>query len=236
MLNIVQKEADDKMDEEHRISTGSDFLDKMLDGGYESSVVTTIYGPPGSGKSNLCLLCLTHNTEKKIIYIDTEGSFSVDRIKQLSKNYEEVLKNVIILKPVNFEEQKKVFEKLRNIITDKIGLIIVDSIAMLYRLELGINKDTFKVNRDLGVQLVDLVHTARKFKIPVIITNQVYSDFEDKNKINIVGGDILKYASKCLIELQKTDKGKKAILRKHRSLPESKEVNFRIIDAGIEEI
>ncbi len=224
------------MEEETRISTGSDFFDEMLGGGYESGVVTTIYGPPGSGKTNLCLLCLTRNAEKKVIYIDTEGSFSVDRIKQLSDNYEDILKNVIILKPVNFEEQKKVFEKLKGIITDKIGLIIVDSIAMLYRLEIGINKDIFKVNRDLGVQLVDMVHTARKFKIPVIITNQVYSDFEDKNKINIVGGDILKYASKCLIELQKSDKGKKAILRKHRSLPEGKEINFKIINEGIEKI
>lgn len=224
------------MDEEHKISTGSDFFDEMLGGGYESSVVTTIYGPPGSGKTNLCLLCLTKNAGKKVIYIDTEGSFSVDRIKQLSPDYEEILKNVIILKPVNFEEQKKVFEKLKGIVTDRIGLIIVDSIAMLYRLEIGVNKDVFKVNRDLGVQLVDMVHTARKFKIPVIITNQVYSDFEDKSKINIVGGDILKYASKCLIELQKTDKGKKAILRKHRSLPEGKEIDFRIINEGIEKI
>ncbi|MGV8168641.1 MAG: DNA repair and recombination protein RadB [Candidatus Nanoarchaeia archaeon] len=224
------------MEEEHRLSSGSEILDNMLNGGYESGVITTIYGPPGSGKTNLCLLCLTKNANKKIIYIDTEGSFSIDRIKQLSDNYEEILKNVIILKPVNFEEQKKVFEKLKAIITDKIGLIIVDSIAMLYRLEIGINKDTFKVNRDLGVQLVDLVHIARKFKIPVIITNQVYADFEDKNKVNIVGGDILKYASKCLIELQKSEKGKKLILRKHRSLPEGKEFEFKIINEGIEEI
>ncbi|MFA6073498.1 MAG: DNA repair and recombination protein RadB [Candidatus Woesearchaeota archaeon] len=224
------------MEEEHKISTGSDFLDEMLCGGYESGIVTTIYGPPGSGKTNLSLLCLTRNAEKKVIYVDTEGSFSVDRIKQLSSNYEEILKNVIILKPVNFEEQKKVFEKLKSMITDKIGLIIVDSIAMLYRLEIGISKDNFKVNRDLGVQLVDMVQIARKFKIPVIITNQVYADFEDKNKINIVGGDILKYASKCLIELQKTDTCKKAILRKHRSLPEGKEVCFKIINKGIEQI
>jgi len=224
------------MDYEYKLSSGSDLLDDMLDGGYESGVVTTIYGPPGSGKTNLGLLCLTKNAEKKVIYVDTEGSFSIDRIKQLSENYEEILKNIIILTPVNFEEQKKVFEKLKNIVSDKIGLIIIDSIAMLYRLEIGINRDVFKVNRDLGVQLVDLVHIARKFKIPVIITNQVYSDFEDKTKTNIVGGDILKYASKCLIELQKTEKGKKAILRKHRSLPDGREIEFRIINSGIEKI
>jgi DNA repair protein RadB len=224
------------MDEDHKISTGSEILDELLGGGYESGVITTIYGPPGSGKTNLCLLCMTKHADKKIIYVDTEGSFSVDRIKQLSPDYEEILKNIIVLKPTNFEEQKKVFEKLKGIITDKIGLIIIDSIAMLYRLEIGVNRDVFKVNRDLGVQLVDMVHIARKFKIPIIITNQVYSDFEDKTKVNIVGGDILKYASKCLIELQKTDRGKKAIIRKHRSIADGKELEFRIVNEGIEAI
>ena len=222
-------------DHETKISTGSDILDWLLEGGYENEVITTIYGPPGSGKTNMCLLSMVNNYDKKIIYVDTEGSFSITRIKQLADNYEEILKKIIVLTPTNFQEQKKVFEKLKNIVTDKIGLIIIDSIAMLYRLEIGITKEVYKVNRDLGVQLVNLIQIARKFKIPVIITNQVYADFEDKNKINMVGGDILRYASKCLIELQRTDTGKKAILRKHRSLPEGKEVNFTITDTGIHE-
>jgi DNA repair protein RadB len=221
--------------QETKVSTGSDVVDWLLEGGYENEIITTIYGPPGTGKTNLCLLCMVNNYDKKIIYVDTEGSFSITRIKQLADNYEEVLKKVIVLTPTNFDEQKKVFEKLKNLISNKIGLIIIDSIAMLYRLEIGITKDIFKVNRDLGVQLVNLIQTARKFKIPVIVTNQVYADFEDKSKINMVGGDILRYASKCLIELQRNDKEKKAILRKHRSLPEGKEVFFTIKDTGIYE-
>jgi DNA repair protein RadB len=223
------------MVEETKISTGSDIMDWLLEGGYENEIITTIYGPPGSGKSNLCLLCMVNNYDKKIIYVDTEGSFSIARIKQLADNYEDILKKIIVLTPTNFDEQKKVFEKLKNLVTDKIGLIIIDSIAMLYRLEIGITKDIFKVNRDLGVQLVNLIQIARKFKIPVIITNQVYADFEDKSKVNMVGGDILRYASKCLIELQRTDTEKKAILRKHRSLPEGKEIKFKITDTGIHE-
>ena len=220
---------------ETKISTGSDILDWLLEGGYENEVITTIYGPPGSGKTNMCLVAMVNNYDKKIIYVDTEGSFSISRIKQLADNYEEILKKIIVLTPTNFEEQKKVFEKLKNLVTDKIGLIIIDSIAMLYRLEKGVTKEVQKVNRALGVQLIHLIQIARKFKIPVIITNQVYSDFEDKNKINMVGGDILRYASKCLIELQRTDGEKKAILRKHRSLPEGKEIKFKITDTGIHE-
>ena len=41
----------------NRIPTGSKILDIMLDGGYEKDVITTIYGPAGSGKTVLCLLC-----------------------------------------------------------------------------------------------------------------------------------------------------------------------------------
>jgi DNA repair protein RadB len=222
--------------EETKIATGSDIMDWLLEGGYERGVITTIYGPAGSGKTNLCLMCVANNPEKKIIYIDTEGSFSVNRFKQLTEEYESVLKNVIVLKPTDFSEQKKVFEKLNAIISTKIGLVVVDSIAMLYRLELGKSKEAYKVNRELGVQLAGLIQIARKFNIPLILTNQVYSDFDDKTKVNLVGGDTLRYASKCLIELQRTRGGRKAIIRKHRSLPDGKEVEFKIIDSGIEEI
>ncbi len=222
--------------QEYKLSTGTESMDWLLEGGYEKGVLTTIYGPPGSGKTNLCLICLAKNTSKKIIYIDTEGSFSINRLKQITDDHKEVLKNVIILRPTDFKEQKKVFEKLKTILNTKIGLLIVDSIAMLYRLEIGKTNDTYKANRELGVQLASLIQIARKLDIPVILTNQVYSDFEDSDNVKIVGGDILRYATKCLIELKKTRNGRKAIIKKHRSLPDGKEINFRIIDQGIEEL
>ena len=50
----------------------------------------------------------------------------------------------------------------------------------------------------------------------------------------MVGGDILKYGSKCLIELQNLHKNKRRIiLRKHRSQPEGKEIIFEIKEKGI---
>ena len=219
-----------------KITTGSEDLDYFLEGGYENEIVTTIYGPSGSGKTTFCMMCLAKHYDKKIIFIDTEGGFSTTRLKQLTDNYKEVLENVLILSPSSFTEQRGVFEKLKKIINDKIGLVIVDSIAMLYRLEIGETKNVFNVNRELGVQLSSLIQIARKQKIPVIITNQVYNDFDDKTKTNMVGGDIIRYGSKCLIELIKEDNSHKAILRKHRSLPEGKELKFKIINEGIKEL
>ncbi len=218
------------------IPTGSRILDYMLNGGYEKDIITTIYGPSGSGKTNLVLLAAVNmaRNNKKVVYIDTEGGFSIERLKQIAPDYKKVLEQMIFLKPARFEEQKKVFEKLRDIICNNIGLVIVDTIAMLYRLELGKSEDIYNVNLELGRQLSYLSEIARKKKIPVLLTNQVYSNFEHKGQVNIVGGDLLKYGSKCLIELQTTPSGnRRCIIKKHRSIKPEKEIVFKIVETGI---
>lgn len=228
------------MEEQSKIPTGSRILDIMLDGGYEKDVITTIYGPAGSGKTVLCLLCAINvaRTGKKVVYVDSEGGFSIERLKQISshinQDYKKILDNIIFLRPTSFAEQKKSFEKLKDIVNEKVGLIVVDTIAMLYRLELGKNEEVYDVNRELGKQISCLTEIARNKMIPVLITNQVYTDFDNKDKVNIVGGDILKYGSKCLIELQITPNGnRRLILKKHRSLKDENEILFKIVDGGI---
>jgi DNA repair protein RadB len=235
---------------ELKISAGSYELNKFLYGGYETDIITTIYGPGGSGKTNLCILVAVSQAKKgnKVIYIDTEGGFSIDRVRQIvSEDYEKVLKNIMLLKPTSFDEQELAFaQMLKHVKKECIGLIIIDSIAMLYRLELGDaikTKEDFKikeVNRKLANQLRVLNEIARKEQIPIIVTNQVYAEFLTQEEINegikrgvsMVGGDLLRYWSKCLIEL-KNERGKRSlILRKHRSLPE-KTLDFEITNEGI---
>ncbi len=221
---------------ESKIRTGTTVLDWLLEGGYEKDVLTCIYGAPGSGKTNILLSCIANSSSlkgKKIIYIDTEGNFSTTRFKQICSDYEEVMSRMVFLSPVTFEEQRNAFDKLRKIVTDKVGLIVLDSVAMLYRLELGKTKDVYNVNRDLGLQLSYLTEIARKKNIPVLVTNQIYADV-DKGGVKMVGGDILRYSSKCLIELSREEDTRTATLRKHRSLPD-KSINFLITDEGVED-
>lgn len=236
---------------ERRVSAGSYELNKFLFGGYETDIITTIYGPGGSGKSNLCMMVCVSQARKgnKVIFVDTEGGFSVDRFKQLhggeNEKIEMSLQNVFLLKPTSFEEQEKSFEQmLKYVKKGDISLIIIDSIAMLYRLELGgaITENEVEkiseVNRKLAGQLRILNEISRKENIPVIVTNQVYSSFVTDNnsgierKVSMVGGDLLKYWSKCIIELQGSFGRRKLILRKHRSLP-NKELAFEIYRDGI---
>jgi DNA repair protein RadB len=232
-----------------KISAGSYLLNTFLHGGYETDIITTIYGPGGSGKSNLAIIAATSQAKKgnKIIFIDTEGGFSTDRFRQIHAGEPDEIKqdlqNILLLKPTSFSEQQKAFEQmLKHIKENTINLIIIDSIAMLYRLELGSAIETEsqeqiqKINRNLANQLRTLNEIARKQNIPVIITNQVYSSFqkekETERKVSMVGGDLLKYWSKCLIQLKNIQGRRTLKLVKHRSLPE-KEIQFEIINRGI---
>ncbi len=221
----------------NKLPTGAGFLNHFLNEGYETDVVTTLYGPSGSGKTNLCLLAAIEAAQggKKVIFIDTEGGIAVERIKQITLQYKEILERIIFFNPYNFEQQKDVFTELPTLINHSIGLIIVDSISMLYRLELGKNEDIYGTNSALGKQLGCLVEIARSKKVPVLVTNQVYTDFDHRDQVKMVGGDLLKYGSKCLLELQKNADCRSLILRKHRSLPEGKEIKFHIVGKGIEE-
>lgn len=221
-----------------KLETGIISLDNFLNGGFEKDVITTIYGPAGSGKTLLCIhamiACIKDG--KKVIYVDTEGGFSVERFKQIDDDFDLLLKHIFFLHPTNFEEQKIVFEKLKNLLTTgQVGLIIVDSISMLYRLELGKTEKIYEVNKEMGTQISYLSEIARKKKIPVILTNQVYADFDskEKDKVKMVGGDLLKYSSKCLIEMKKIDNIRKIVIIKHRSIKEGKESDFCIEKEGI---
>lgn len=233
-----------------KISAGSFDLNKWLYGGYEKGVITMIAGPPASGKTNFVMLagCSLAKKGQRVIFVDTEGGFSPERVKQIvGESYDEILGNLLILNPTSFREQKEVFQKLLNTVKkEHAGLIIVDGMAMLYRLELGDaiksgdDEKVREVNREVANQMRVLAEISRKQEIPIIITNQVYSDFlsdEEKQKgilpnVNIVGGDLFKYWSKTIIELRNDGGRRKAILLKHRSMP-VKQMSFEIRNEGV---
>jgi len=56
-----------------------------LNGGIEAGVITQIYGPPGSGKTQLChTLSVVMPSDYRVVYIDTEGSFRPERIQEIA--------------------------------------------------------------------------------------------------------------------------------------------------------
>lgn len=234
-----------------KLSAGTYDLNIWLKGGYDLGIVTTFYGGPGSGKTNFCMLAAVSQAKKgkKVIFIDTEGGFSSERVKQLfsSKStngvkeglsIDQVLENILVLKPTNFKEQQQSFDQLLKHVKEQVSLIIVDGMTMLYRLDFADarslenegNIDKIQgVNAELTKQMRLLVEIARKNNIPVLVTNQTY---KWNDEVRMVAGDIVKYWSKCLIELSNESGKRIAYLRKHRSMAE-KSLNFQIYDSGI---
>jgi DNA repair protein RadB len=216
-----------------RISIGC-CIDDILGGGVETKIITQIYGPPATGKTNICLQLAINcvRAGKKVVFIDTEGGHSVDRIRQLAGNdFKKVLENSIFFEPTKFEEQVEIIDNLEKIVNEHFGLIVVDSAVALFRT--GTEEDKLvAMNRQLSKQLEKLREIAKKFNLAVIITNQVYSSFENGG-VEPVGGNILKYWSKTIIELQKKDGTRIAILKRHRSMPEEISTEFIITREGL---
>ncbi len=226
-------------EDNHKIPSNSS-LDDLLGGGFEKGTITQIYGPPSSGKSNISLALAVNvaKNNKKVVYIDTEGGISIDRIKQISGPYfSNVANNIVVLEPTNFLEQT---ENLRSIDVwlrkhhEEVDLIVLDSAVALYRVD---DMKSYKLSKELRKQVQLLSNIARKFDIAVIITNQIYAAFDDEghNEVRPVGGDILEYISKVIIRLERGNEinQRTATLMRHRSIPEGRKVTFSITSEGI---
>ena len=210
------------------ISTGSKKIDALLGGGIPTGFVTHVYGPPGIGKTNLCLS--TTRIDGKILFIDTEGGFSPERLKQICGK---IPNNIFIKQVKDFDEQGRVIRGLCKVLDKDFKLIVIDSIVSLYRLRVEDDrKKILKIARELGKQLAHLSKIAREKKVAIIVTNQVYSSFDGKEEIIPVGGDTLMYWSKIILELSK-EKTRRMIIRKHPHKPENVYEKFEIVQKGI---
>ncbi|MEO2118080.1 MAG: DNA repair and recombination protein RadB [Methanocaldococcus sp.] len=208
-------------------------LKEILLGNAEKGIITQIYGPPGVGKTNICIINSINAVNfGKVIYIDTEGGLSIERIKQIApNNYQKVLENMIIYNVFDFYEQDKVIQKELPLIANNASLIVVDNITSLYRLELSdeANKNIM-LNKMLGNQVKTLLKLAKTNNLAVIITNQVR---ETVNGFEASGGRLLEYWSKCIVRLEKLNGDRLAILEKHLHAGEER-VKFKIVERGIE--
>ena len=90
------------------------------------------------------------------------------------------------------------------------------------------------MRRSLAAQLGDLQEMARRHRIPVVVTNQVYMEIETGN-LRPLGGMAMDHATKTSIFLEKRGEGKRlARLMKHRSMPEGTTAEIRITARGVE--
>jgi DNA repair protein RadB len=218
-----------------RLPSGCQSLDLLLSGGFESGIITQLYGEAGTGKSNIVMQLAVQAVARglRVIFIDTEG-FSAERFKQIAgPGAEEMAAKIMIFEPMSLEQQAIAIREASKIAGRDLGLIILDSATSLYRVLLEAD-DNRSIRRTLTVQLSELQEIARRHRIPVVITNQVYMDIEN-NSLRPIGGTGLEHICKAIIFLEKKGEGlRRARLMKHRSSPEGIAADFRLTARGVE--
>ncbi|MFB6180730.1 MAG: DNA repair and recombination protein RadB [Candidatus Nanohalobium sp.] len=217
-----------------RLSTGCESIDELLKGGVEKGIITNVYGESGSGKTNFAIQLAAQVTKKgeNIAYIDTEAGFSPERFLQIAD--EKALEKVKMKEPLDFKQQEEAISSLPDYVEEKdIKLVVVDSAVSLYRLQVN-GDNASEINNQLSQQFSDLSKIARKHNIPVVVTNQVYTSF-DEEELELVGRDVPKYWSKCLLKLSnKEENVRKLEITKHRSMPQGENTYFKITNQGLQ--
>src|SRR3989344_3141504 len=235
-----------------RITTGSKELDKLLGGGVETGSITEMYGQYASGKSQIGFqLAVNVQLPKEkgglnggVIFLDTESTFRVQRIKQLAEvsglNSEEVLKNIKVARCFNSDHQMLLSEKIGELITKEnlpVKLIIVDSLMSLFRSEFmgrgQLSDRQQKINKHIHV----LQKLADTYNIAVYVTNQVMAkpDTFFGDPTEPIGGNIVGHGMNPRVYLRKGKKGTRvAKLVDSSYLPESESI-FRITEQGIKD-
>ena len=233
-----------------KITTGSTAFDDLIGGGVESNAITETYGQYGSGKTALAhQLAITAQLPREqkgadgiVVWIDTEGTFRPERIKQLAEigglNVEEVLGNLRVVRAFNSDHQMLLAEKVEDLITKEdlnVKLVIVDSLMSHFRSEF-IGRGTLagrqqKLNKHMHT-LLKLAHT---YNLAIYVTNQVMSkpDTFFGDPTEAIGGHIVAHASTTRLYLRRGKKGSRVAKLVDAPALKDGECMFYITDAGI---
>lgn len=117
-------------DEQARIATGLDELDRVLGGGIVPGSLILVGGDPGIGKSTLLLqVCQRLSKEKNVLYVSGEESLA--QIKLRANRMGQFCDNLKLLCETNLDTIQNVIENRRP------KLVIIDSIQTMYNEEVA---------------------------------------------------------------------------------------------------
>ena len=231
-----------------RIKTGSNALNSLLGGGFETGAIVECFGEFGSGKTQighaLAVTAQTVDKDAVAVFIDTENTFRPERIIQLAKGAgldpDEVLKNIKVARAYNSDHQTLLAEKVEDLIKKQglnVKLIVVDSLTAHFRAEF-IGRGTLadrqqKINKHMHT----LLKLADMHNLCVYVTNQVMAkpDMFFGDPTQAIGGHIVAHASTFRVYLRKGKKGTRvAKLVDSPNMPEA-EASFYVDESGIKD-
>jgi len=223
-----------------KISTGCRCIDNNLGGGISPDSINLIYGEPETGKTTLAMQCAVSCglQNYKTFFVDCDNTFSTKRLSQLSgKKFDQIAEQIILIKPKDFKEQTAVVDRIQDYTAKNFGLIAIDTFTSLYGAKVAeTSGKAFSVNRELNRQLAILAQTVKIRKIPVIITSQVRSVFDQENgSVRPVATRVLKFWADNTIALKPTGYPQmiKAVLEKSRENTQEVTCYVQILERGI---
>ena len=221
------------------IQTGCISLDKLLGGGFPTGSLSLIYGEAETGKTSLAIQCVVNCARRgfKSLFIDNDGTFSYERLSQIAEyDYERISPLIIIIRPTKFQEQIKAIDHLEKVISQKFGLVVVDTLTSLYCVETDSKKGTFAVNRELNRQLAVLTQIAKTLGLAVIINSQVRSfPVKDKIELKPVAMRVQNFWSDIVIDMKKTGQTRvvQVIREKHPKITGKGAIYVKLDNKGI---
>jgi len=230
-----------------KISTGTNCLDTLFDGGIETQALTEVYGEFGCGKTQFAhtLSVMVQKPKEEggldgsVLYIDTENTFRPERIVDIAKAHgmdpDKVLDRIIVARAYNSAHQTLILEESGPVIEENnVKLLVVDSAVGLFRAEY-LGRGTLSIRQQKLNHFVHLlVRIAETYDCAALATNQVMASpdvfFGDPTRP--VGGNVVAHTSTYRIYFKKS--GKKRIARMVDSPhhPEE-EVLFALGEAGV---
>ncbi len=214
---------------------GVSCIDELTAGGVEPEVITELYGEGGAGKTNLSMQFAISVIKAggQVLYLDTEG-FSAERFLQISGGNSDLMNGLILYRVSSLEDQDLAIMRIPKILEKSraIKLVVIDSFTEYFRLEAS--GDAAARAGRFQKELSNLASAALRFRIPVIITNQIYQN-PDSGSIHPFGGNVIDHVMKAIYRVEKSKDGKrKLVVVKHRSIKEGNSREFRITEFGLD--
>lgn len=172
-------------------------LDNLLGGGVPRSSVTEICGAPGAGKTQICMQLAVAcaipepfgGVAGKTLYLDTEGSFSPQRVFDMAEatsrhlhslgggalvalTTEQIMNSIIVARAHDLGEMLAFAHSLVVFLKQDSGirLVVIDSVAHHFRHDFA---DFNAKNRTLARLAALLNQVSRDFDVAIVVTNHM---------------------------------------------------------------
>lgn len=203
-----------------RLKTGIFEFDRVLGGGLIPGEVLLLTGEPGVGKSTLILQAFQG---KKVLYI--AGEESVEQVKARAQRLNLSFEHFLVSDSLQVEG---IIEGIKEI-KDKIEILIIDSIQMVYSKEIDSPSGSLAQLKEVAAKLIIF---AKQQKLPIIFIGHITKEGE------IAGPKTLEHMVDCVLNFEGEKISQFRLLRasKNRFGPTDEIGIFEMKNEGLREV